>query len=71
MDTGQNLQLGIELLMESHLETLNDFTTRMEAAMKDVHSALTRAADDMAQFYETHQKEAPLYMIGDKVWLNG
>jgi len=25
----------------------------------------------MAWFYDTHQKEAPLYVIGDKVWLNG
>jgi len=43
----------------------------MEAAMKDVHSALTRVADDMAQFYDTYQKEAPQYVIGEKVCLNG
>ena len=48
MDTRQNLQLGIELLRESCLETLNDFATRMEAAMKEAHSSLTREADDMA-----------------------
>ena len=50
MDTGQNPWLGIELLRESCLETLNDFASRMEAAMKEVCSTLTRAADDMAHF---------------------
>jgi len=68
-DTGQNQQLGIEPLRESHLETLNDFTSQMEAAMKEVHSALTRVADDMAHFYNAHHREAPLYTVRDKVWL--
>ena len=70
MDTGQNPQLDREPLRESHLEMLNDFTSRMEAAMKKACSALTRAAD-IAQFHDTHQLEAPLYVIRDKVWLNG
>jgi len=41
MDTEKNPQLGIEPLSESHLETLNDFASRMEEAMKEAHSALT------------------------------
>src|SRR5882672_4834177 len=71
MDTEQNPQLGIEPLRESHLETLNNFTSWMEAATKEAHSALSRAADDMAHFYDTHWREAPLYAVRDKVWLNG
>ena len=59
MDIRHNPWLGIKLLRESHLETLNVFASRMEVAMKEVHSALTRAADDMAHFYDAHQKEAP------------
>jgi len=43
----------------------------MDMAMEEAHSALTRAADDMAWFYDAHQREAPLYEVGDKVWLNG
>jgi len=46
---------------------LNNFAARMEAVMKEACSALTRAADDMAQFNDAHQKEAPLYAIRDKV----
>src|SRR5882672_4766218 len=71
IDTGQNPLLGIEPLRESHLEMLNDFASGMEAAMKEACSALSRAADIMAHFYDTHRREAPLYVIGDKVWING
>src|SRR5882672_6014509 len=71
MDTRQNPQLCIEPLRESRLETLNDFASRMEAAMKEAHSALSRAVDNMARFYDAHRREAPLYAVRDKVWLNG
>src|SRR5467141_3070136 len=70
MDTGQNPQLGIEPLRESFLEMLNDFASRMEVATKEACSALSRAADNMAHFYDTHQREASLYVVRDKVWLN-
>jgi len=60
LDTGQNPQLGIEPLGESHLEMLNDFTSRMDVAMEEACSALARAADDRARFYNTHHREAPL-----------
>jgi len=43
--------------------------SQMEAATKEVCSALTQAADDMAHFYNTHCKEYTLYEVGDKVWL--
>ena len=62
MDMGQNPRLGIEPLRESHLETLNNFTSQMEAATKEACSALSQVADDMAHFYNAHRREAPLYM---------
>ena len=71
MDTSQNPQLGIDPLRESCLETLNNFASQMEAAMKEACSALSRVVDDMAQFYDAHWREAPLYAVRDKVWLNG
>src|SRR5882724_3215369 len=71
IDTGQQPWLGIEPLRESHLETLKDFTSRMNKATDEACLALSQAADDMARFYNVHWREAPLYEVGDRVWLNG
>ena len=43
----------------------------MEVATKEACLALSQAVDDMARFYDAHWIEAPLYTVGDKVWLNG
>ena len=42
----------------------------MDAATNEACSALTKAADDMACFYDLHQQAPPSYKLGDKVWLN-
>src|SRR5882724_3648635 len=71
LDTGQHPRLGIEPLRESRLETLKDFTSRMDKATDKAHSNLSQAANDMARFYDTQWREAPLYEVRDKVSLNG
>jgi len=48
LDTAQHPRLGVEPLRESRLETLNDFTSRMDKPTEEARSALARAADDMA-----------------------
>src|SRR6266481_5360457 len=42
LGTGQNPRLGFEPICESQLETLDNFTSRMEQAAKDAQSTLTR-----------------------------
>jgi len=37
LKTGQHPQLGVELLRESHLETLKYFASRMGKAMDEEH----------------------------------
>ena len=70
LDTSQNPQLGFEPIQESQLETLDNFVSRMARVTKEAQSALVRAADDMAQFYDAHLHAAPQYNIGDKVWFS-
>jgi transposase InsO family protein len=70
LDNGQHPRLGVEPIRETQLEALEDFTTRMEAATNEARSALAKAADDMAHFYDLHRQTAPSYKLGDKVWLN-
>jgi len=71
LDTRKYPWLGIEPLRESHQETLKDFTSRMNKATDEAHSALSQADDNMARFYDAHQREVPLYEVRDRVWLNG
>ena len=42
----------------------------MEEATKEARSALEKAADEMAHFYNVHRQAAPVYKVGKKVWLN-
>ena len=42
----------------------------MVQVTKEAQSALVRAVDDMARFYDVHWHAAPQYNIGDKVWLS-
>ena len=48
LNTRQNPQLGMELLRELHLKTLNDFASNMTMATNEAHSSLAKEADSMA-----------------------
>ena len=67
LDTGQHPILGLEPIQETRLEALEEFTTHMESATQEARSALEKAADDIACFYDAHQQGAPTYQLGDKV----
>ena len=37
---------------------------------EEAHAALTKAAEDMARWYNAHRGPTPEYRVGQKVWLS-
>ena len=52
-------------------QQLANFVKRMQSARKEAESALHKAADDMARYYDRNRQQAVDYKVGDKVWLEG
>jgi len=72
LDTGQHPRMGFEPAQSSsHLETVNEFTDRMNSALTEAKSALAKAQDDMSRYYNRRREPAPEYAPGDKVYLDG
>ena len=47
--------MGFELdQLDSHVETVNEFKDCMEASLEEAKSALAKAKDDMARYYNQH-----------------
>ena len=66
LDTGRNPHMGFEPdQAESRLETVNEFKTRMQRSLEEACSALAKAKDDMARFYNQRQVPALEYQPGD------
>jgi hypothetical protein len=72
LDTSQHPRMGFEPMQSpSHLETVNEFTDRMNSVLTEAKSTLAKAQDDMSRYYNRHQEPAPEYAPGDKVYLDG
>ena len=63
--------MGFELDQpDSHVEMVNEFKDHMEASLEEAKSALAKAKDDMARYYNQHQTLALEYHIRDRVFLD-
>lgn len=71
VDTGRHPRMGVEPRRTSRVEAANEFAKRMAQTMEETRSALKRAAEDMARFYDVDHQEAEVFQPGDKVWLDG
>ena len=68
LDTGRQPRMGFEPRQpESRLETINEFRDRMDSTLSEARSALTKAKEDMAWYYNQCRVLAPEYHIGDRV----
>jgi len=54
----------------SSLETVNEFTKRMESTTKEAKSAIRKAQEDMTRYYNRRRSPAPVFQPGDQVYLD-
>jgi len=54
----------------SSLETVNEFTKRMESATEEAKSAIRKAQEDMTRYYNRRRSPAPVFQPGDRVYLD-
>jgi len=54
----------------SSLETVNEFTKRMEFATEEAKSAIRKAQEDITRYYNRRRSPAPMFQPGDRVYLN-
>ncbi len=70
LDCGQHPRMGFEPQQPSRLESANEFTDWMRLATEEEKAALTKAKDDMAQYYNQRRLPTPTYQPGDMVYLD-
>jgi hypothetical protein len=71
LDTRCHLYMGFEPNeAPSHMETVNEFWDRMASTLEEAKSALAKAKNNMAQYYNCHRTLALAYKIGDMVYLD-
>jgi len=54
----------------SSLETVNEFTKRIESATEEAKSTIRKAQEDMTRYYNQRRSPAPIFQPGDQVYLD-
>jgi len=54
----------------SSLETVNEFTKRMESATEEAKSTIRKAQEDMTRYYNRRRSPAPVFKPGDWIYLD-
>jgi len=71
LDMGRIPCMGFEPRQDpSSLETVNEFTKRMESATEEAKSAICKAQEDMTRYYNQRRSLAPIFKPGDQVYLD-
>jgi hypothetical protein len=70
LDSGQHLGMGFEPQQPFRLESVSEFTDKMKLALEEAKSALAKAKDDMARYYNQRRLPTPVYKPGDLVYLD-
>jgi hypothetical protein len=71
VDTGRQPQMGFELQeLHSKVAEVNEFAEKMAKGLKEAKVALTKAKDEYKQYYNCRRTLAPIFKLGDMVWLD-
>ena len=70
LDTGRHPRMGFEVCTPSNMESVNEFVDCMKSATEEARSAIAKAKDDMARYYNRRHTPAPEFQLGDKVFLD-
>jgi len=71
LDTGRHLRMGFEPHQPpSRVEAVNEFTNRMKDTLEEAKSALAKAKDDMARYYNRCRSPTPTFSPGNMVYLD-
>jgi len=54
----------------SSLETVNEFTKRMESTTEKAKSTIHKVQEDMGRYYNQRRSPAPVFKPGDRVYLD-
>jgi hypothetical protein len=70
IDTGHHPHMGFEHQAPLKVESVSEFTDRMEMGLDEMKAGLTEVKDEYVMYYN-HQREPALVVTpGDKVWLD-
>ena len=69
--TGRIPYMGFELRQNPFsLETVNEFTKRIESTTEKAKSAICKVQEDMMRYYNQRRSPAPIFKPGDRVYLD-
>jgi hypothetical protein len=72
IDTGRHPRMGFQPNQaRSKLESVNEFADQMAKGLEEAKSAITKAKDEHAMYYNHRREPAPIFAPGVRVWLNG
>jgi hypothetical protein len=71
-DTGRNPHMGFKPQQPwLRLEIVNDFIDHMAQGLEEAKVALTKAKDEYVMYYNCRHEPVPIFVPGNKVWLDG
>jgi len=71
LNTGRISRMGFEPRQDpSSLETVNEFTKRMESTTKEAKFAIRKVQENMTRYYNRRRSPAPIFQPGDRVYLD-